>query len=91
MKFPLALLLLVFSCIACAHLRKRDIGPNLISEMEKDCRKVMIKMDYDEGVYVITNTGKISKDKCPIALIQGWKDDRIIEQKEVDICGCRDR
>jgi len=78
-------------CIACARLQKRDIEASLISEMEKNCKKVEIKMDYDQKVYVITYTGKVSKDRCPIALIHGWKDDRIIGKKEVDICGCKDK
>ncbi len=79
------------ACIACARLQKHDIEANLTSEMEKNCKKVEIKMDYDQGVYIITYTGKVSKDRCPIALVRGWKDGRITEEKEVEICGCKDR
>lgn len=82
---------MVAACIACARFHKHDIEANLISEMEKNCKKVEIKMDYDQGVYIITYTGKVSKSRCPIALIRGWKDGGIIEEKEVDICGCKDR
>ncbi len=71
LKFLFALLLTVLTCIACASLRKRDVESNRISEMEKNCKKVEIKMDYDQKVYVITYTGKVSKDRCPIALIHG--------------------
>jgi hypothetical protein len=91
LKFIFALLFIVSACIACARLQKHDIEANLISEMEKNCKKVEVKMDYDQRVYVITYTGKVSKDRCPIALVQGWKDGKIIEKKEVEICGCKDR
>jgi len=50
----------------------------------------VIKLDYDKGVYVTTYTGKVSKDGCPIALLQGWKDERLIKEKELEICGCRE-
>ncbi len=91
LKFLFALPFIVMTFIACARLQKHDIAANLISEMEKDCKKVEIKRDYDHGVYVTTYTGKVSKDRCPIALIQGWKDGGIIEKKEIEICGCKDR
>lgn len=91
MKFLLALLFTVLTCMACAGLRGPDVDSNLISEMEKNCKKVEIKMDYDQKVYLITYTGKVSKDRCPTALVQGWKDGKIIEKKEVEICGCKDR
>jgi hypothetical protein len=91
MKFLFALLFIVSVCISCARLQKHDVEANLISEMGKDCKKVEIKRDYDQGVYVISYTGKVSKDRCPIALIQGWKDGVTIEKKEVEICGCKDR
>lgn len=91
LKFLFALLIMATACFACARLQKHDIEADLISEMEKNCKKVEVKMDYDQRVYVITYTGKVSKDRCPIALIQGWKDDGTIEKKEVEICGCRDK
>jgi hypothetical protein len=91
LKFLLALLFIVVALTACARLQKHDIEADLISEMEKNCKKVEIKRDYDHEVYVITYTGKVSKDRCPMALIRGWKDSRIIKEKEVAICGCRDR
>lgn len=91
MKFLIALLFILLACIACARLQKRDIEADLISEMGKNCRKVEIKKDYAHGVYTITYTGKVSKGRCPIALIRGWEDGRVIENKEVEICGCKDR
>ncbi|MFI5295769.1 MAG: hypothetical protein ACHQ0Y_12195 [Thermodesulfovibrionales bacterium] len=91
LKFLLALLFIVVALTACASLRKHDIEANLISEMEKNCKKVEVKMDYDQRVYVITYTGKVSKGRCPIALIQGWKNDGTMEKKEVEICGCKDK
>jgi hypothetical protein len=88
-KFRLSLLFIVLTCIACGRLQKHDIEADLISEMERNCTKVEIKRDFDQVVYVIAYTGKVSKGRCPVALIQGWKDDKIIKKKEVEICGCR--
>lgn len=79
----------VSSCISCASLFRSDVETRLVSEMGGNCKKVEIKMDYYDKVYVIEYTGKVSKDKCPIALIQAWKDGGLIEKKEVEICGCR--
>ena len=47
-------------------------------------------MDYDKGVYVMTYTGEVSKDGCPVALLQGWKDERLIKEKKLEICGCKE-
>ncbi len=91
LKFLFALIFMAATCVACARLQKRDIAADLVSEMEKNCKEVEIKRDFDQGVYVIRYTGKVSKDRCPIALIQGWKDGLTIINKEVAICGCKDR
>ena len=91
LKFPFGLLFIVLACIACARLQKHDVAADLISEMETNCKKIEIKRNYDQRVYIITYTGKISKGRCPIALIRGWEDGGIIEKKEVEICGCKDR
>ena len=91
LKFLLAFLFRVLTGVTCARLQKRDIEADLISEMEKNCKKVEIKKDYAQGVYIITYTGRVSKGRCPIALIRGWEDGGIIEKKEVEICGCKDR
>ena len=91
MKFLLALLFIVLTGVTCARLQRNDIEADLIAEMEKNCKKVEIKKDYAEGVYIITYTGRVSKGRCPIALIRGWEDGGIIEKKEVEICGCKDR
>jgi hypothetical protein len=90
-KFLFALLFILMAFSACGRLHKHDIEASLVSEMERNCRQVEIKRDYDHGVYVITYTGKISKGRCPVALIRGWEEGRTIENKEVEICGCRDR
>jgi hypothetical protein len=71
-------------------LRTSDIETKLIAELEEDCKRVEIKMDYDQGVYVIAYTGQVSKGRCPLAMIRGWKDGRLIKEKEVEICGCRE-
>ncbi len=91
MKFLLSLLFIVLTGVSCARLQKHDIEADLIAEMEKNCKKVEIKKDYAQGVFIITYTGKVSKGRCPIALIRGWEDGGISEKREVEICGCKDR
>jgi hypothetical protein len=70
--------------------QKKGIEGVLIFEMAGNCKKVQIKRDYAQEVYVIAYTGKVSKDGCPVALIQGWKDERPVNEKEVEICECRE-
>lgn len=48
-----------------------NIESELISEMEENCKRVEVKMDYDGVVYVIEYTGKLAKSRCPSALITG--------------------
>lgn len=88
MKFIFSSLLITSVFASCGIWQKRDIEGRLISEMAEDCKRVVIKMDYDKGVYVITYTGEVSKDGCPVALLQGWKDERLIKEKELENCGC---
>jgi len=75
---------------SCETWQKRDIEGRLISEMAGDCKKVQIKRDYAQEVYVIMYTGKVSRDGCPVALLQGWKGERLIKEKELEICGCKE-
>ena len=89
-KLLFSSLLLASVFASCGIWQKRDIEGRLISEMAENCKKVAIKMDYDKGVYVITYTGRVSKDGCPVALLQGWKDERLIKEKELEICGCKE-
>ena len=90
MKIIFSSLLIISVFAACVIWQKRDIEGRLISEMAENCKKVVIKMDYDKEVYVIKYTGKISRDGCPVALLQGWKDERLIKEKELEICGCKE-
>ncbi len=91
MKFLFVLLVIVSACIACARFQKHDIAADLVSEMERNCKKVEVKRDYDHRVYVITYTGKLSKGRCPMAVVRGWEEGRTIENREVEICGCKAR
>ena len=91
LKFLLTLLSIAVICIACGRLQKHDVDTVLISEMEKNCKKVEIKKDYDQALFVLAYTGKVSKAGCPLALIRGWKDGKIIEERQVEICGCKDK
>ena len=90
MKFIFSSLLITSVLVSCGIWQKRDIEGRLISEMTGNCKKVVVKMDYDQGVYVITYTGEVSKDGCPVALLQGWKDERLIKEKKLEICGCKE-
>jgi hypothetical protein len=85
-----AVFLAALACLSCAGLGKSVIEAQLIAEMEGDCKKVEIKRDYQQTVYVIAYTGRMSRDRCPLALMQEWEDGRMIREKEVEICGCRD-
>lgn len=82
-------LLITLTCASCGGLSKGDIIPKMISEMEGDCRKVELKRDYGPDIYVMEYTGKMSREKCPIALVRAWRDGKLIEEKEVSICGCK--
>jgi len=89
-KFIFSSLLISSLFTSCGIWQKRDIEGGLISEMAEDCKRVVIKRDYDKEVYIIKYTGKVSKDGCPVALLQGWKDERLIKEKELEICGCKE-
>ncbi len=91
LKVSVLLLFIAVTFMACGGLEKRNVDAELIAEMERNCKKVEIKKDYDQAVYVIAYTGKISKERCPLALIRGWKGDRLIEEKQVEICGCKNK
>lgn len=90
LKFVFSSILITSVFASCVSWQKKDIEGKLIFEMAENCKKVVIKMDYNKGVYVITYTGEVSKDGCPVALLQGWKDERLIKEKKLEICGCKD-
>ena len=89
-KFIFSSFLITSVLSSCATWQKKDIEGRLISEMAGNCKKVQIKRDYAQEVYVIMYTGKVSKDGCPVALLQGWKSERLIKEKELEICGCKE-
>ena len=89
-KFIVSSLLITSVIAACGIWQKRDIEGRLLSEMTENCKRVMSKMDYDKGMYVMTYTGEVSKDGCPVALFQEWKDERLIKEKKLEICGCKE-
>lgn len=80
-------LVVLLGCISCAGTQRRDVESELIAAVEKKCKTVEIKAD--EEVYIIDPTQKLSGNGCPIALIRGWKDGRMIKEKEVEICACK--
>ncbi len=82
--------IIVFLCgVSCASTQRRDVESDLIAAMEAKCKSVEIKADSE--VYVIDPTPKLSENGCPIALMRGWRDGRIIKEKEVEICACKNR
>ena len=89
-KFIFSSLLITTVFAACGIWQKRDIEDRLISEMTNNCKRVVSKMDYDGEVYVITYTGEVSKNGCPVALLKGWKAERLIKEKKLEICGCKE-
>ena len=82
---------LSFICLSCVSAHKKDIEAMLISAMAETCKTEEIKVDYDRGIYMITPTGKLSGNGCPIAVIRGWKEGRVIKEKEVEVCECREK
>lgn len=90
-RVALLTVLVVFGLVSCASTQKRDIESELIAAMIAKCKSVEIKVDEGREVYVIDPTHKSSDNRCPIALIRGWRDGKIIKEKEVEICECKDR
>src|SRR3990172_702973 len=89
LKTLLAVMIVSLGCFSCAGTQRRDVESDLIAAMEAKCKSVEIKADSE--VYVIDPTLKLSGNGCPIALIRGWRDGRIIKEKEVEICACKNR
>lgn len=80
---------LLFICLSCASAPKKDIESELISAFVVNCKTAEIKVHGDRDIYMITPTGKVSENGCPIALIKGWREGSIIKEKEVEVCECR--
>ena len=74
----------------CATTRKQDIESKLISAFIVKCKTVELKEDGDHDIYIITPTGRVDGNGCPIALIMGWREGDVIKQKEVEVCECRE-
>jgi hypothetical protein len=88
-NFLWAIIMVFLCCVSCATTQRRDVESDLIAAMEAKCKSVEIKADGE--VYVIGPTQKLSENGCPIALIKGWRDGRIIREEEVEICACKNR
>ncbi len=84
-------IIVCLGCVSCASSQKRDIDSELIAAMAVQCKTVEIKVNETREVYIIDPTGKLSSNGCPIALIRGWRDGTMIEEKEVEVCECRER
>lgn len=82
--------LISFACISCATTQKQDIEGKLISAFAVNCKTVELKVDGNRDIYMITPTGRVDRNGCPIALIMGWREGTIIKEKEVEVCECRE-
>jgi hypothetical protein len=82
--------LISFACISCATTQKQDIESKLISAFAVNCKTVEVKVE-DRDIYMITPTGRVDGNGCPIALIMGWREGNIIKEKEVEVCECREK
>ena len=83
--------LLSLVCLSCASTQKQDIESKLISAFAVNCKTVELKVDGDRDIYMITPTGRVDANGCPIALIMGWREGNIIKEKEVEVCECREK
>ena len=85
------LLVMVVMIGGCASTQKQDIESKLISAFAVNCKTVELKVDGDHDIYMITPTGRVDSNGCPIALIMGWREGKIIKEKEVEVCECSDK
>jgi len=88
---PGALLILVVMIGGCATTQKQDIESKLISAFAVNCKTVELKADEDHDIYMITPTGRVNANGCPITLIMGWREGKVIKEKEVEVCECREK
>ncbi len=84
-----AIFSLFLTCISCASAQKKDIESMLISAFTESCKTAEIKFHGDREIYMISPTGRVSAGGCPTAVIKGWREGRMIKEKEVEVCGCR--
>jgi len=87
----LGILLVIAAMIGgCATTQKQDIESKLISAFAVNCKTVELKTDEDHDIYMITPTGRVNANGCPITLIMGWREGKVIKEKEVEVCECRE-
>ena len=83
------ILLFLFACLSCASAPKKDVDSMLISAFTETCKTAEIKFHGDLEIYIISPTGKVSAAGCPIASIKGWREGKMIREKEVEVCECK--
>ncbi len=83
------IVLLSLACLSCASAPKKDIDSMLISAFSESCKTAEIKFHGDLEIYIISPTGRLSEAGCPMASIKGWREGRMIREKEVEVCECR--
>ncbi len=85
----MAVSVILATCLSCAGTPKKDIEGMLISTFGETCKTAEIKFHGDLDIYIISPTGKVSPNGCPVAMIRGWREGRLIKEKEVEVCECR--
>jgi hypothetical protein len=71
---------------SCATGGPRNIEDELISALKQEKRSVQLKIDGGKELYTIDPTPKRSVNRCPIAVIKGWKGTEKFMEKEVEVC-----
>ncbi len=89
--FTFVIILMSLACLSCASAPKKDIDSMLISAFIESCKTAEIKFHGDLEIYVISPIGRLSESGCPMASIKGWREGRIIREKEVEVCECKPR
>jgi len=89
--FLLGILLIMAVVLGgCATTQKQDIDSKLISAFAAQCKTVELKVGEDHDIYMITPTGRVDSNGCPITLMMGWREGKIIKDKEAEVCECRE-
>lgn len=85
------LLIITVMIGGCATTQKQDIESKLISAFALNCKTVELKVDGNRDIYMITPTGRLDRNGCPLALIMGWREGTVIKEKEVEVCECSEK
>ncbi len=77
---------LMTAILGCATTGDHEIERKLIEEFCEKGKTVLYEVEGHREVYKIDPTFKKSENGCPIAVIRAWRDGRLTEEKEVEVC-----